>query len=303
MTRAREGGDGGHGRTEVEATLRVSPEGGEELAAEVAGLEAVAGHPIRRRGPVALEDVYLDTPDDELGAAGLALRLRRAGGAPIVAVKGDERRLPGGGARRLEVEREWSRAALVEIGELLAGRGFEPPEGAWPEGADPTPEPRRRGADEGTSRQSPGGRGSPGREDPDPEAILRGLGFVVIQRRRTQRRRAAIGSPDGEGSVGVLVVDRVGYRVRSGRGPTAVHREVEVEGAGVGAEAVVADVARGLRRRFDGLRPWAHDKLVTGRALDRLSELGELRALLGPGDVLTERAYARVDALLRASGA
>lgn len=288
-------GDGGSGdRTEVESTLLVAPERGEELAVEVASLGELAGHRVRRLDPVVLEDAYLDTPGDDLGRAGFALRLRRAGGEVLVAVKGDERRLPdGGGTRRLELERRWSDEALAEIGELLSTRGVEPPAGDWPGSG------RSAGRPQGGSA----GGGAPGREGGRPVAALERLGFVVVQRRRTLRRRAAVEADDGEGAVAELDVDRVGYRLRAGRDRTVVHREVEVEGAADDAGDVVPRLTRALRRRFgDGLRPWRHDKLATGRALDHLFESGELDALVGPDGELTGRAYARVDALLAGDG-
>lgn len=292
-----EGGAAGD-RTEVEATLLVAPEGGEELAAEVAGVEDVAGYRVRRRAPSVLEDLYFDTPGDELGRRGFALRLRRTEGAALVAVKGDELRLPDGAVRRLELERRWSGEALAEIGEVLSGRGIEPPAAGWP-GAGEAAEAG------GVGPGAPGAGEAPpsGDGDAGPAAALEGLGFVVVQRRRTLRRRGAIEPPDGDGPVAELAVDRVGYRLRSGRGPTVVHREVEVEGAGAGSGAVVSDVSRGLRRRFGGaLRPWRHDKLATGRALDHLAEAGELDALVGPDGEPTDRAYARIDALLAEGG-
>lgn len=275
---------GAGGRTEVEATLLVAPERGEALAVEVAGVEELAGRRVRRREPVVLEDVYLDTPDDELGRAGFALRLRRAGDEVLVAVKGDERRLAGGGARRLELERPWSPGALAEVGDLLSARGLEPPAGGWPD-----------------ARGDAGADPSTGREDVGPVGALERIGFVVVQRRRTLRRRASVGAADGEGTEAELDVDRVEYRLASGGGRTLVHREVEVEDLGAGD--AVPRLARALRDRFgDGLRPWRHDKLATGRALDHLAEQGALDALVAPGGELTDRAYARIDALLADGG-
>jgi hypothetical protein len=71
----------------------------------------------------------------------------------------------------------------------------------------------------------------------------------------------------------------------------------------VDAGDLVPRLTRALVRRFgDGLRPWRHDKLATGRALDHLAERGELDALVGPEGELTGRAYARIDALLAKGG-
>lgn len=270
------------GGIEIEASLRMAGGAGEEVEAALAETDRLAGYRLREREPLVLEDVYLDTAEIVLGRAGLALRARRARGARWVAVKGDARRLPEGGARRLEVERRWSSEALARIACLLAERGIDRPDGgAWAEAIED--------ASRGVGGRDPG--------EAPPARAFGALGFSVVQRRRTRRRRSEILAE--ERSAGELALDRVRYRTRAGRGPSVVHREVEVEGLGDDAESVVAEVSRALRRRFGAaLRPWPHDKLATGRALDRLAELDELYDLAGPDGVLGERAYARVDEIL-----
>lgn len=277
-------------QSEVEATLRLAAGSGRELAEELAGLEEVAGYRLRRRRTRELEDLYFDTPEADLGRAGLALRLRRADGFWRIAVKGDARRLPGGGTRRLEVERRWSPAALGEVAELLDARGVEPPDGSWPDPARTAPGPGRSGGPE------VGG-------DDDPAERLAALGFERIQRRSTRRAGGVLQAPSADRRAGELAVDRVAYLVRAGGVPRVVHREVEVEGGGADPEGAVGRVASELLRRYgERLLRWTHDKLATGRAIERLGELGELDGLSGPRGELTERGYARVDDLLAGTG-
>lgn len=271
---------------EVEATLRVAGGDRGRAAAAVADQGAIAGRRLRAGGTVVLEDRYYDTAGRALGAAGLALRLRRRDGEWLLAVKGDERRLPGGATRRLEMEGAWSAGAVAEVRRLLAARGIELP-GGDPEAPDAV----------GDGPEAP----ADGRGPADPAAAFSDLGLSVIQHRRTRRRRRLIAPPldDAGGPAGELAVDRVGYRLRAGPPRRVVHREVEVEGRGPDAEAVVADVARALRREFgDALRRWDHNKLATGEALERLAERGELAALVGPEGELAERGYARLEAVL-----
>lgn len=275
---------------EVEAGLRVTPGGGEEVATAVAELEEVAGRRLRRRRPQDLLDVYLDTPGRSLEADGVALRLRRRGDRWVVGFKGEGRRLPGGGTARPEDERAWSPAAREEVRRVVAahggpdvpGRGDRPPT-----------------ADAGDA--APGGEAS-------PVADLLELGLEVVQRRRTRRRPSLLlprdGGPGGDGDpVGEVAVDRVEYRPGGEGGDPVVHREVEVEGRGARADDVVAEVAAALLRRFpDGLRRWDHSKLATGEALRRLAERRALAGIVGPDRGLTQLGYARLEAMLEGPG-
>lgn len=284
----------GDGR-EVETTFRVRGFRRESVPADLAALEEVAGYRLEGGRSERLDDVYFDTPDASLERADLATRLRRRApdaGPPdraewVVALKGDERRLPSGATSRLEREMPWSPGTAGRVLELLAEHGVEPaePRSAAP-GPDPEPEPGKAG-----------GRGP----RPDPVAALRARGLVVIQRRRTQRRRFGLRRQDGD-RAGEVALDRVGYRLGGRGGRTVLHVEVEVEGRGADADETVGRVGRGLRRCLGpALRRWPHDKLATGRAIERLWELGELGRWTGPGGALTEEGYARLESLLRRS--
>lgn len=249
---------------EREASLAVASRDPGRIADRVARLEELAGfgrEPLPER---RLRDVYLDRPAGELRAAGLALRLRREdGGVASVALKGDERRLPGGGTDRLEVEGPWSEEAVARVGEALAGAGVEP---------DSLPDVAADG---------------------DPLDLLVARGWRPVQDRTTRRRPRRLVAPGGT-TAGELAVDEV--RFRAG-GVTAVHREVEVEAAaGAGPPGPAADA---LRDRFPGdLRPWDHSKLATGRALERLLGGEDPGRWLGPDGGLRPEAYERLEAIL-----
>lgn len=246
--------DGGAG-IEVEATLAVCSEEPAALMEELAGLDRLGPFRLRWLGAARLRDVYFELPDDGLRERGVALRLRREEDAWTLTLKADARATAGGAVERTEVEGAWTEEGVAPVAAELAGRGLD----------------------------AAGLRAAAGR--PDPVEAMQRAGFRVVQDRRTLRRRAAVtGAAGPDEEVAELAADTVRYRARGGR--TVVHREVEVEAA-PGAPAALADrVAAGLRQRFgDDLRPWAHSKLATGRAL------AELDPPTGPDGALRPGAY------------
>ena len=249
---------------EREATLAVASREPGRAADRVARLEELAGLRLEPLPERRIRDVYLDRPAGELRAAGLALRLRREDGRdPVLAVKGDERRLEGGGTDRLEVEASWGEEALGRVREALTEAGLPPD---W-------------------LLEGP----APG----DPLDRLLARGWRPVQERTTRRRPRRLVASDGR-TAGELAVDEV--RFRAG-GRTVVHREVEVEAA---ADAdPPGRAADALREGFPGdLRPWDHSKLATGRALQRLLEGGDPDTWLGPEGGLRPEAYDRLEAVL-----
>ena len=256
-------------RREREASLAVAASDPGRIADSIAAVREVAGFRLEALPERDLHDVYLDRPDHDLRRAGLALRLRRTGeDPPLLAVKGDERRLPGGGVDRLEQEARWGEGALSEAATALADAGL--PAGLLPEEAG------RGGALE----------------------RLRGHGWRVVQERRTRRRPRRLSGADGDGEAGELAVDEVRYRVGARR---AIHREVELEAAP--GRNLPAGVLGALRRRFgNALRPWDHSKLATGRALERLEADGGAGEWRRPDGSLTPTAYDLLAGLLEEEG-
>ena len=249
---------------EREATLAVASREPARAADRVAGLEALADLRLEPLPERRIRDVYLDRSAGELRAAGLALRLRRQEGRdPVLAVKGDERRLAGGGTDRLEVEAPWGEEAMAPVSEALAEAGLPP---------DWLPDDRVPG---------------------DPLDRLLARGWRPVQDRTTRRRPRRLVTPDGR-TAGELAVDEVRFRAGD---RTIVHREVEVEAA-ANADPP-GRTAAALRERFPGdLRPWDHSKLATGRALERLLEGVDPDRWLEADGALRPEAYGRLEAML-----
>ncbi len=254
---------------EREASLAVVSDRPGAVADRIAALRELDGRRLEPLPARELRDVYVDRPGGELAAAGLALRVRtRDDGTRLLGLKGDERRLEGGGTDRLEVEGPWGEETLARVRSALATAGL-------PSDWLPTP------AGPGT-----------------PADALGGLGWRVVQDRCTVRRRRRLTGPDGGAgdgaAAGELAVDEVRFRPA---GRPAVHREVEVEAPPEGELA--SGAVEALLGRFpDDLRRWEPSKLATGRALERLfGEAGDADGWTDADGALRPAAYDRLEEL------
>jgi inorganic triphosphatase YgiF len=246
---------------EREAKLVITGERPGAVADEIAALPTLAGRRLVPADPVALRDVYLDTPAGALRARGDSLRVRVADGRAWLTLKGRGREVEPGVIEREELETMWSEAAGARLLDLLAERGI----------------PLRRPVDMR-----------------EPVSALLASGLARIQERETTRRlRHAVGAGV---PVAELAIDEVIYRLAAG---AVGHHEVEVEAkAPEGAHYLPRAVA-GLRARLGpALTPWPHGKLATGLAIERLLASGAARALVARGH-LAPAAYPRLAALLK----
>ena len=253
---------------EVEATLAiVGPDAG-DVADRIRHLRRLAGCAVDPDPPRRLRDVYFDR-DGRLRRAGLALRVRFPdAGDPVLGLKGEARRLEGGGIERRERERRWGREAWSAIAEELERAGL----------TAPSPPP-----DEGE----------------DPVGALRAAGYGVVQDRVTMRRPARL-LLGGE-AVAELALDAVHFPVG---GRELVHREVEVEAGPADGrrDGLLAATASELLDRFrPALRRWDHAKLATGWALEALFGEGDELPVRTTGG-LSADVYDRLEAWLAADG-
>jgi hypothetical protein len=220
-----------------------------------------------------LHDRYLDTPDGQLAARHVALRLREIGQTRLLALKsGDEE--TDGVSSRFELEAPWSGGALAAVLERLRWQGVDLPGAA---------------AEDSASIDASG----------DPVAVCNAIGLHVVQDRHTRRQPRDVLPPlasSPEDRIAELAVDAVRYHLDDSRVRIF---EVEVEAKGGGDAIGVARVLLALDQRFPGrLRAWPHSKLATGFALRDLLARGELTSHLGPDGVLGDTGVDVVDAIL-----
>jgi inorganic triphosphatase YgiF len=230
------------GRRERETTLAIVSEDPARVADEIAGLEEIAGFRLAPRRDERIHDVYFDTPERDLRARRLALRIRRVDARTSVALKGPERIEEGGATSRSELEGPPSEEFLERVAARL------------------------RRQDVAVSFASRG----------DVATTLRGAGLSPVQDRETHRRRRGV-VPSREVAsrpLAEMAVDAVVYRLADG---PIRHHEIEIEAIGPSGVEAIGQVAAALRQRRDAaLRPWPYGKLATGLALEELAREGVL---------------------------
>ena len=231
-----------------------------DVARRIAAERRVAGYRLIPRGARAMRDIHLDTPDGQLAARRLALRVRTAGGAARrLTLKGPSVALSGGGLARSEREWVWSGETLAIALDAMASAGVRLPQPA---------------------------AGAAGR---DPLDVMRGVGLTVIQDRQTRRTARDIVAAENGPVLAELAIDAVVFHLR---GCDVRHHEVEIEATSRGGEQVMQAVGRALMARFaPALRHHLGSKLAIGRAIERLYRAGALDALLGSDGALTRAAY------------
>lgn len=236
------------GNVELETKLAIVSASPESVADEIAGLAGIGDFVLRARESVLFHDRYYDTPERDLAAARVALRIRESPERTLVTVKGPDK-LTDGGLERFEYEAPWSGESLAAGIEAIGELGV------------PISAVRSRLGN-------------------DAPARLEELGLRVFHERETERRlRDVLVRSDLESVLAELAVDTVSYRfgARSLR-----HREVEVEQVASGSAVVLSRVTRALAARWTDLTPWSFSKIATAKAIEELIERGLLE--VSPGD-------------------
>jgi hypothetical protein len=252
---------------EIETTLCVIHDDPVGLMGEIAGLRTLGPYRLASRGTQTLEDVYYDTPSRILSSRGIAVRTRGHGATAVFCIKQDEQVDASGTAVRNEIEMPWSRQCMDHIAHILHKVAYGLVE-------------------------------VPCRTD-DPTEGLACLGLSPIQSRRTVRMTMDAG-PEGDpclGTLAKLALDRVCYGIS---GLSILHHEIEVEAACPEALRHVRELTTLLMNLHpDALRPWRHNKLLTGFALECLLAEGSLAMTPGRYNTLARPAYLAIETILR----
>ncbi len=255
---------------ETEAALVIAAGAAESVADRIARLRVVAGHDLVPRGTRRIHDTYFDTPDGELQAQRVALRIRELDGATWVTLKGPSQPTDWGGKERLEIDLLWSQDAAKRILAELAGRGLTPPA-------------RDRTVD--ASR---------------PVQTMLALGLQVIQDRRVRRRVRDVVARHQPLVLAELAIDSVTYHFADRQ---IHHHEVEIETKSRDGPRAGRAVAEDLISMYaPALRSWPFGKLATGRAIERFLHEGISKGLLDDSDSLTPAAYDWIAARLESGG-
>lgn len=253
--------------TEIEACLLVVADDRRAWFEEQRSRLEIAGLPVIGFESRLLGDTYFDLAGGELAKRDCALRVRATDGASqawreLMTFKGPASSADGLSVERLELELESSIESLEQILAHLRSIGIEI--SALPSDSMGT-----------------------------PTEILHRLGFRTIQRRQTTRVATGLGSR--RAPVAELALDHVIFEVGELR---IHHHEVEIEALQDTTAHEVDRIASALLQESEGaLEPWPWSKTAVGRALEILSERGELARILGAVG-MTRDGYARIDRLL-----
>lgn len=254
---------------EIEATLVVSHSDPLRVMEDVAALSALGPYRLTHGGSRTLSDVYYDTPSRLLAVRGIAVRIREAGGQPVFCIKQDEMVDETGTAFREEIEMPWSRQCMNHIAHILHKLACG-------------------------MHEVPARTGSPGE-------CLACLGLLPVQERETTRLVLDASLPDApvEGTLAALALDRVCYVLSGAR---ILHHEIEIETGSPDLMPRLREITTLLMEHCgDALRPWRHNKLVTGFALERLIAEGALHVRPGRYTRLTPADYDSVEAAVKGS--
>lgn len=223
---------------EMETTLVVDNDDPLDIMEKISAQGTLGPYRLSIDGVLSLKDIYYDTPSRLLSYRGIALRTREHGSSQFFCIKQGEQVDDTGTAVRDEIEMPWSRRCMDHIAHILHEL-------------------------QAAINEAPPWMGS-------PHECLASLGLVAIQERETTRMTLAASLPGSprEGPLAELALDRVCYLIGRTR---ILHHEVEIEAADADAMDHIRDITGILSDRYGpALRPWRHNKLVTGFALEQL---------------------------------
>lgn len=255
---------------ESEAKLVICSEQPQLVVEQLAALSSIAGYRLLPQDSEPIHDIYFDTPDAQLRQQAMSLRVREIGPAAgadsyRLTLKGPQQPTDWGGFTRLEIEKVWSEDTLKRITAELAKRGI-------------------------SVQQTRG-------FEPDrPVNVVTALGLIIVQDRSTHRQvRNIIAAAGDEKAMAEMAIDSVTFKVR---GQAVHHYELEIEAKQENVSTHLMTIIEALTTQYASiLQPWSYGKLLTGKTIEQLSELGSLPELL-EGNNLSPAAYAKIEEFL-----
>lgn len=250
---------------EIEATLLLLSEQPEAFVRELAALDNLAGYRLISQESIQILDTYLDTPEGQIQDKKLGLRIRQSDSKTLITLKGQPITTASGATKRLEIEDAFSESALNAVVKELAQFGVQLSKLAF--------------------------------DSDSPANSMQSLGLSAVQSRQNQRIPRQVVGKGAEDASAELAIDSVTY-LFGGRGIR--HYEIEVESKGQGGEDAIRDLMSALEKYSPALKPWPHDKLITGKAVKDLSSAHEsTEAFVDRKGNLKPSAYQEIDRYIR----
>ncbi len=242
---------------ESEVALVIRADQPEQIAKQIADLDAIGAYRLQRQKSERIHDIHFDISAHTLQAKRLALRIRQVDSKYLITLKGPSKQRASGGTDRTEIEEPWSSESLTKIlGEL------------------------RENKIEISNR----------RDDFDqahPVATMQRLGFEVIQDRNTHRRVRQVLAKSDDTVLAELAIDTVTYHF--GKQIVRLH-EIEVEWKAKDRQVRLGDIIKNLKDQYAALQEW-EGKLWTGIVIGELLQNGSLKTMLDQNNNLTPAAY------------
>ena len=247
---------------ELEATLLLLSEQPEVLVRELATLDNLAGYRLIPQESIQILDTYLDTPEGQIQNKKLGLRIRQSACKTLITLKGQPVTTASGATRRLEIEEAFSESSLNAVLKELGQLGVQLSKLTFYSNS--------------------------------PMNSMQSLGLSAVQSRQNQRIPRQVIRKDSDDALAELVIDSVTYLFG---GRSIRHYEVEVESKGKGGEDAIRNLMGALVQIYPlALKPWHHDKLITGKAVQGLLSGNEgTHAFLDSKDNLMPSAYQEID--------
>jgi inorganic triphosphatase YgiF len=252
---------------EVEVVLMIT-RNFDSILDKLADLRSVADYRLDPGPSKKIRDTFFDTVTGDLRRRQANFRIRDIDGSIFISVKTDAKRTLRGAVLKKEVEIPWSKKELETVLDELKLK-----QDHWvvPQGYS----------------------------DIAPFRLLEAMGLQIIQDRETKRlTRNILPKESSSGTLAELAIDHVIYHMK---GQRVELFEVEIEEKAKRTGSAVSKVRRVLIESYaPALQKWRHGKLVTGLALQRMLETGELQTLLDNSRLRPE-AFNRIDQSIRSS--